>query len=257
MDIQTLIYTNPLLTILAISFIISLLSILATKIFTDQKELKRIREEIKKLQKELKKVAGKNPERAKTLQKKLMELTMQSTRHSLRVTIFTIIPLILIFGWMKSSFSYAPLAPDQPVQVIVHLKDFAYKNVTLSVINKETLEEKNYTGFISQDKKTAKFLITFPDYGNYILRVRVISLVNNKPQVIEEQNKEVLVDKYKYTNPISKYKLRYIDKIEVEYKPLRLLGNFSIFGWHPGWFSIYFFSSLFFITLFRKLFNVY
>jgi hypothetical protein len=49
-----------------------------------------------------------------------------------------------------------------------------------------------------------------------------------------------------------------INSITVEMKPVRPLGpDFNLFGWYPGWLSIYLISSIGFSALFRKYLKVY
>ncbi len=250
------VYEHPGLTIIIISFLISLTVLLLTKLVTDQKELKRLREETQKLQKELKKVVKSNPEKAQIIQKQIMDLSMKSVRHNFRVTLITLIPLLFIFGWMKANLAYQPIQLSEPVDITVYMNDITYNRVEL-VLMKNNTDLGRIDAFITPDKKEAKFLVKFSDYGTYIAKINVYANISNKEELIDTAIKYIVVDKYKYNEPVKIYKNKYIKKIVVGNKPLRVLGNFNIFGWYPGWFITYFFSSIFFTILLRKLLKVY
>ncbi|MCD6589650.1 DUF106 domain-containing protein [Candidatus Woesearchaeota archaeon] len=256
MGVQEFILSNPGISIIIIAFVVSLITILVTKFFTNQKELRRIREETKKLQVEMKKELKRNPTKAQAIQKQIMQLSMQSMRHSFRVTLITIIPLLLIFGWMRSNLAYHPLQPDTPVEILLELRDIAYTNISLTVID-QNFTEKKYTPFIEADRKHAKFLVKFPHYGEYALRVDILGVIDNSTEVLDTATKTVIVDQYKYSQPISSYKNKYIKKIEVVHESLHPLGDFNILGWYPGWFAIYFTSSIIFLLGLKKLLKVY
>ena len=253
---QELLLQHPAISIIAISFFISLLTLIVAKYFTNQKELKRIREETKKLQKELKKVVKTNPNKAKAIQKQIMDLSMQSMRHSFRVTIITLIPLLLIFGWLRANMGYIPIQPNQTIQIDVALRDIAYNNLSLIVVNPQGIEQ-TYTPFIDPTRKTAKFLVKFPDYGLYSLKLNVYGIVNNSTELLDTATRVVLVDKYKYKNPEQSFHNPYIKSINIKQQKLYPLGNFSILGYKPGWFAMYFAFSLIFILLLKKLLKVY
>ena len=93
---------NPALSIIAIAFIITFITTLIYKLFTDQHLLKTIKEEVKVLQDEMKKHT--DPMKKLELQKEMSKRTLIMMRHSFRPMFITLIPLLLIFRWLNLAF---------------------------------------------------------------------------------------------------------------------------------------------------------
>lgn len=93
------------LTILSIllAFFINII----TKLTTDQNKLKRIKERQKEIQKSLKEHKH-DPQtyiaKQKEAQPEILKLTKQYMFSSMKSMIYTFIPLIIIFGWMRGHF---------------------------------------------------------------------------------------------------------------------------------------------------------
>ncbi len=90
-------------SVIIISFILSCLILLFYKLFTDQKLMKSLKEEIKAIQEEAKKFRE-DPAKSLEISKKAMEKNMILMRHSMRPTLYTFVPLIIIFSWLRNSF---------------------------------------------------------------------------------------------------------------------------------------------------------
>jgi len=75
----------------------------------------------------------------------------------------------------------------------------------------------------------------------------------------DEQNKKVLITtELKTEEALTAYKNSDITSIQINYKKLKPLGaSFSLFGWYPGWLSLYIISSLVFSMALRKFLNIY
>ena len=67
---------------------------------TDQKLMKEIKQEMKDLQKEMKQFRD-QPEKAMALQKKAFERQMKYMMQSFKPTLITLLPIMLIFGWLR------------------------------------------------------------------------------------------------------------------------------------------------------------
>ena len=102
----TLIVWNPLTGLLVISFILTLIISLSYKFLTDQKELKQHKEEVEILQKELKGLKD-DPKKMMDKQSELMKKNLGMMKHQIKPMLFTFIPLIIIFGWLR--VTYEPL----------------------------------------------------------------------------------------------------------------------------------------------------
>ena len=98
-----LIKFNKLLGIVAISLILNLIVTLAAKFLSDQKLMKSLKEEGEYLKEEMKKFKN-DPQKYLELQKKQMESSLKYMRHSMKPALFTLLPLLLIFGWLRKTF---------------------------------------------------------------------------------------------------------------------------------------------------------
>ncbi|MFH1972869.1 MAG: EMC3/TMCO1 family protein [archaeon] len=89
--------------LLLISFILTTIITLIYKFVTDQKMMKELKDEMKAFQKEMKELKD-NPSKMMEVQKKAMEKNMKYMMHSLKPTLITFIPIIFIFGWLRSYY---------------------------------------------------------------------------------------------------------------------------------------------------------
>ncbi len=96
-------FLPPRWALVVISIIITLLSTLAYKFLTNQKELKTLKEEMKVLREEQKKHKD-NPDKISAITQQMMERNLKVMKHSMRPLLFTFIPIILIFSWLKVTF---------------------------------------------------------------------------------------------------------------------------------------------------------
>src|SRR3989338_8012870 len=115
---------NAAFVILSISFLLSLLITLIYKWMTDQAMMKSMKEDIKKHQAEMKK-HKEDPKKMMEIQKKAMGKNMQYMMASLKPTLVTFIPLILIFGWLSNHYSYEPILPDTEFRITAFFADGA------------------------------------------------------------------------------------------------------------------------------------
>lgn len=94
---------SPLLGVIIISFIITAFITFIYKFMTDQEMMKSLREELKKFQKEMKELRN-NPQKMMETQKKAMDVNMKYMMHSFKPMFITLIPIIIIFGWLRSTY---------------------------------------------------------------------------------------------------------------------------------------------------------
>ena len=94
---------NPLLNlptlwaVVILSFLISVIITLVYKYTTNQDLMKQLKDEMKEFQKEIKELR-KEPEKAMQVQKRAMQTNMKYMMHSMRSTLFSFIPIIIIFS---------------------------------------------------------------------------------------------------------------------------------------------------------------
>ncbi len=95
-----------LVSIIIVSAILSFLLTWVYKLTIDKK-YKEVTERQKELNKEIKTV--KDPARMNELQSEIMKLSMQSFKMSLKPMIITFIPVIIIFGLLRSWYAAAEI----------------------------------------------------------------------------------------------------------------------------------------------------
>ncbi|MBI2106334.1 DUF106 domain-containing protein [Candidatus Woesearchaeota archaeon] len=103
-----LIEWNPLVALIIISFILTALITIAYKYLTDQELMKSLKAELKSLQSEMKE-AKHDTQKLMNLQKQSMEKNMKYMMNSFKPTLFTLIPLLIIFSWLRNSFTNVEL----------------------------------------------------------------------------------------------------------------------------------------------------
>lgn len=98
---------NPALDIYLITIVTSLFITLVNKYFTDQVQIKALRQEMKELQKKMRKTMTKDPEKAQKMQKEIFKKNMQHIRHAMnpKVMLITIFPFILLLPFMQVHYS--------------------------------------------------------------------------------------------------------------------------------------------------------
>ncbi len=238
---------NPLLNlptlvaVIMLSFLISLIITVVYKYTTDQNLMKQLKGEMKEFQKEIKELK-KEPEKAMQVQKKTMQTNMKYMMLSMKSTLYSILPIILIFGWMNVNFAYDPILPGQDFTTTVVFEENAGGTIELSVPKGITIN-----GDSKKEIKdsTIKWILN-ADEGEYLLEYLFDGKKYNKEVLITEENK--------YKEPIKMIKGNVIRSIEIDNKPKKLL---NLFGWKVGWLGTYIMFSILFSILIRKIIKVY
>ncbi len=249
----------PAAAIFLVSLAVSLLVTLVYKLTTNQKLMKSLHIEMKTLRDEIKNI--KDPSQAASLNKQLMEKTMQQMMHSMKSTFITIIPVFLIFGWLNANMAFIQAAPGEEFAASM---TFAKGTEGTAAISSETLEIISNTTQEIKDAKTAWTLkgqsgthqITYK-FGNETYSRNVI-----------------ITDKWEYADPYLEKKRTLfglinmgdknpikpdsrITRVAVDLKPTHPFGNFRLFGWNPGWLGAYFLFTLMLTFPIRKLLRVH
>jgi len=238
----------PLVTVLSMSLLVSLIVILITKYTTNQELMKGLREEIKQHQKQIKELRN-NPAKAMEVQKKAMEANMKYMSHSLKPTLITFLPIILIFGWMNSNFAYEGISPQQEFNIYAIFDKMAVGKAELivpegfGVIDDKSVEIAPLTINKKDFEKAATWTLKGQE-GEHVVEVAY----NN-----ERQQKIVLIDGNKYIEPSKSYK-GMIKIVQIDYKPKKIL---NLFGWKIGWLGTYIIFSILLTSVLRKVMKVY
>jgi len=107
--IEQLMISNPKLSVIVISFLVTLVMTLVTKKYTDQNRMKELKKIQKACQIDLKNAQG-NMEKQQKIQKEMMDCSMELMKHSFKPLLITFIPLIIFFWWIRGIYTGTELA---------------------------------------------------------------------------------------------------------------------------------------------------
>ncbi len=104
MALKELMIANPKASIIALSFLVTLAMTLVTKKFTDQNRMKELKKVQKACQIKLKDAKGDSKKQAE-IQKEMMSCSMELMKHSFKPMLFTLLPLIILFWWIRGIYT--------------------------------------------------------------------------------------------------------------------------------------------------------
>lgn len=93
----------PQASLIIISFLITLLITLSYKFLSNQQAIKTLKDEIKQLQAELK-THKDNKEKFADINKRAVAKNIELMKHSMKPTLFTFIPIVLLFSWLRTTY---------------------------------------------------------------------------------------------------------------------------------------------------------
>jgi len=231
----------PFLAILLISFLIALTITLVYKMMTDQKLMKILKDDLKKLQKEMKEFKD-HPQKVMALQKQAMEKNMKYMSHSMKPTLITMLPIIIIFGWLNAHMGYHQIMPGQDFTTTVTFKPGTYGNITITVpeaiqvVGDSTVQITGDQAMWTLNGAEGQYLIQYDYLGR-------------------RYEKEVLITpEREYKTPVIKVKDSNIKGISIDNEKVIAL---NIFGWKLGWLGTYILCSLIFSMSLRKLLKIH
>ena len=229
---------DPLILIIAVSFIVTLITVLAYKFFTNQAKMKELKDGIKDHQKEMKLHKG-DSKKLMEIQGKAMQKNMEYMKHSFKPMIFTFLPIIIIFGWLNSHLAYSPILPGQEFTVtVIPSTEFNFSVIPeLQVLNRGIV---NNTVVIKMKGGEGEYTMYFDSASG-----------SQTANVIVTENQ-------KYANPKVIFKKGEIKSVLISNGKMKPFGkDFNIFGYYPGWFGLYFVATLIFSSLLRKVMKIY
>lgn len=100
---------NARISILVLSFLVTLFITVITYYMTDRKRMKELRDKQKALRIEIKKCRD-NPQKMMELNKQMIEDMPEQLKHSFKPMLITMIPIIIVFAWLRSTFALTALA---------------------------------------------------------------------------------------------------------------------------------------------------
>ena len=111
MTISTLIQANPKTAIIILSFIATLFVTIISHFVTDKELMRGIKEKQKKLREEMK-LHKDNPQKMMEINKQMMEDFPHQMKQSLKISAVTLIPMLLLFSWLRKIFVVTSIATN-------------------------------------------------------------------------------------------------------------------------------------------------
>ncbi|NOZ81238.1 MAG: DUF106 domain-containing protein [DPANN group archaeon] len=256
---------DPLLSLgylaglLLITFIISVAIVLIYKYATDQRRMKELKATIKQHQEKLKALKD-SPGKMMAEQKKMMSVNMELMKHSMKPTLYTFIPIIIIFGWLATHFAFMPLLPGAQFNVTATFEEGFSGDVDLLVQDGLLLVSPSSQPITDgkvvwtvEAQKEGVFSVFLEAGGNSIQKEIVVS--SSPAYITDTMRSKNFIDSIYGRSEGFLPKGSPVQLIQVSYEPVRPL-PFRIFGWQPGWLGTYIIFSLLFSITLRKLLKV-
>jgi len=239
----------PFWAILLISFVLTLATTIVYKYTTDQKRMLELKGQSKKYQERMK-ASRDDPQKMLKIQNEAMKVNLELMKHSFRPTLYTFLPIILIFWWLNAHLAYYNLAPQQDFTIMAQVAQGIGGNVTISFVPQQGITLLSEPVQTINDSKATWQLKA--DAGTYKASFTLGSVVVDNP--VEKQF--LVTTERSYETPIQPYKGA-IEQVTIGNKVVHPLGDsFSLFGWYPGWLATYIVLSILVSIGLRKAFNV-
>jgi uncharacterized membrane protein (DUF106 family) len=233
----------PFVSVFIVSLIISVIIVVVYKYTTNQKLMKDLKDQMKEMQNEMKLLKN-EPDKMMKVQGKVMETNMKYMTHSFRATLFTFLPIIIIFAWMNAHYAYEPLYPNEPFQMILSFEKNSVGNVSLTLP-----DGMSAVGSLNQQISADK----------------VIFILKGKEGIYDKNNslkvdygdsifyKDIIItNEMKYSAKDTPIKNSNLKMISMDYKKKVIL---PYLNW--GWLGTYILLSIGFSMGLRKWLNVY
>ena len=233
---------NPIVGIILIAAVITVVITLAYKILTDQEKMKHLKGRQKEFQTEMKS-HKENPEKMMAVQKEAMKVNMEYMKHSLKPTLYTMLPILLIFGWMSGALAYDPIMIDESYTIMAEFADGVSGQAQLVLDAESTLSSSDAVQIITDGEVTWR--VKSSTIGEHQLAVET----GDASELVTVLVTDGSLD---YLEADLIIKDSDISRIQVGYGKLTPLGDFDIFGWNPGWLALYIVVSLVLSLSLRK-----
>lgn len=246
--LNPLLSLNPFYGILIMSVFVSLFTTIIYKYTTDQNRLKKLKADLKRYQKKINSLKD-QPEKAMKVQKEMMSINGEYMKASLKSTLYTMIPLLLFFGWLGANLAFAPILPQQEFNMTVTLAS-TDGNVSLLLPEGLTMSD-------SSSKNAAESVMWTGikgEEGVYDITFRYKDEEVVYPGLI-------ITTKQDYPDSVSVKLPGSITTITAGYQKLLIFKNIVVFKDIPwvknfGWLGAYFIFTMIFSTVLRKLFKL-
>ncbi len=229
----------PFLAIFIIAFCITFVITLVYKYTTDQQRMRHLKKKVKEYQEKMRK-ARDDPQRILKLQKEAMQFNMELMKHSFKPTLYTLIPIIIIFSWLNAHMAYMNLAPGEEFTVEAFTSSPVPVTLTTSPDGLTILGNATQRGPYRWRLRgeAGEYKLTFtPEGGPPVEKLILIA------------------DERVYEPPVARYDGP-VTRVVVGNKLVHPLGSITLLGWRPGWLGTYILLSILLSILLRKALKV-
>ncbi len=233
---------NPALGVVIIAAIITVIITLAYKFLTDQEKMKHLKGRQKGFQTEMK-AHKDNHEKLMSIQKDAMKVNMEYMKHSLKPTLFTMLPILLIFGWMSGALAYDPIMVDEAFTITAEFADGVNGQAQLVLDTESSLSSSDAVQIIENGEVTWRLKSETAE--EHIFSIETEDSTESITVLVTNGDLD-------YADVDLNFEDSDIERISVGYSKLTPLGGFSIFGWQPGWLALYIIVSLVLSLSLRK-----
>lgn len=233
--------------LLIVSIVLSVAITFIYKFMTNQEEMKDLKEKTKFYQKEMKKEKA-NPKKMMKLQKEAMSINGKYMMKSMRPTLVTFLPVIIIFGWLSANLAFYPIDAGDDFSIEMTFKNSDGKIADMVVVGEgiEIVGESEQT--ISDN--LAKWQLRAKEQGMYTMQINFDG---------EEYSQKVKIASEigDYLNPEQRIQGGNVKVIETIHEQIRPLDPFTLFGWRPNWLWTYIIFSMIISISLRKALKLY
>jgi uncharacterized membrane protein (DUF106 family) len=237
---EPLLKFSPIAAIAIISFAIALMINIVYKLMTDQKLMKELKDDIKGLQNEMKKYKE-HPAKMMETQKRAMEKNMKYMGHSMKPTLITLLPLIVIFGWLNANLAFEPIAPGEEFTITMEFDKAAVGNAEIIVLSGVDLLDSAVKPVGDPATWTLKGPI-----GEHLVEWRVAGKTYTKEVLISNKHEYSAVEKRINDNNVETITVNNDKKVVMK-----------IFNWELGWLGAYIIFSIVFSMITRKVMGLH
>jgi len=232
---------HPTVVVFFFATLGALIIILTSKLVLDQKEMKALRDHQKELQKEMK-LYRNDVKKINELNKELMATSSKMFKHSIKLNIYTLIPIIILFSFLSSNFAYYPLHPNSDFNVTLTFGE----DVMPSEV--EIIWPEEFELISSPEENLSSLLI----YGFKATTSGEYNITFKYKE--REFEKDVIITSNQKYAPVTK------NVVESNLKSITLSNEkmkIDLFLFKLNWIWAYILFSLIVNSILRKLFKVY
>lgn len=236
-------YPKEFFIILAASIVLSFIVTLIYKYTTNQKEMKRIKDQMKEYQKEMK-LHRNDQKKMMEINQDMMKINTQYMTKSMRSSFFTIVPAMVIFYLLMGVVAFMPVTPGSTFTMTANLNN----NYNASSLNLQLP-----AGFAllntTINRQTIDYEIMAPNTtGNYTMTLKYGNDTYPKPVAVTHQDfREKATSKYSH-GALKQAKINYNQRsiVQLPFWPHRL-----------NWLWTYLILAVIFGSLTRRILKVH